>query len=63
MANYLTMALDPNAANLYRLMSYQIGNHAKRMEELENELEKILTTRNITIVELMKKIAIRYQNH
>ena len=59
MANYLTMALDPNAASLYRLMSFQIGSHAKRMEELENELDKILRTRNITIVDLMKKIAIR----
>ena len=59
MANYITMALDPNASNLYNLMSYQIGNYAQRIRELQLELENILTTRNLSVVDLMKKIAIR----
>ena len=60
MANYITMALDPNASNLYHLMSHQIGNYAQRIRELQLELEIILRTRNLSIVDLMKKIAIRY---
>ena len=59
MANYITMALDPNASNLFTLMSYQIGNHAQRIRELQLELENILRTRNLSIVDLMKKIAMR----
>ena len=60
MANYLTMALDPNAANIYELMSRQIDNYQERMMELEDELDQILFSRNISIVELFHKIAIRY---
>jgi hypothetical protein len=59
MANYLTMALDPNAANLFKLLSFQKGNHAQRLEQLELELNRMLKAKNITIVELMKRIAIR----
>jgi hypothetical protein len=41
MANYITMSLDPNAANLNKLMTVQIASHAKRMQELEVELVPI----------------------
>lgn len=58
-ANYITMALDPSASTLYRFMSSQIGNYAQRINELQTELDQILTSRNITIVDLMKKLAIR----
>ena len=59
MANYITMALDPNAGNLYKLMNNQIGNYEKKMEILQSELEQILLVRNLTIVDLFHKIAVR----
>ena len=63
MANYLTMALDPNAASIYELMKEQIENYEDRMKELQDELDEILISRNISIVELFHKIAIRYKLH
>ena len=59
MANYITMALDPNAGNLYKLMNNQIGNYENKMEILQSELEQILLVRNLTIVDLFHKIAVR----
>ena len=59
MANYLTMALDPNAANIYELMSKQIPNYREKIMNLEDELDEILISKNISIVELFHKIAIR----
>ena len=61
MANYLTMALDPNSSNLYKMMSEQIGNYKKRILELQDELDRILKFKNITIVDLFHRIAIRYE--
>ena len=60
MANYITMALDPNAGRTYELMSQQIENYQKNITRLEDELETILNNKNITIVDLFHKIAIRY---
>ena len=59
MANYITMALDPNAGHTFALMNDQIGNYQKNITRLEKELETILRTKNITIVDLFHKIAIR----
>ena len=59
MANYLTMALDPNAANIYELMSKQIPNYQEKIMNLEDELDEILISKNISIVNLFHKIAIR----
>jgi len=59
LANYLTMALDPNAGNIYELMKTQIPKYEEKMMELEDELDMILTGRNISIVELFHKVAIR----
>ena len=59
MANYLTMTLDPNAGNIFELMKDQIPKYQERMMELEDELDDILVTRNVTIVDLFHKIAIR----
>ena len=59
MANYLTMALDPNAGNLYKLMNNQIGNYKRNIQQLEYELDKILYVRNLTIVDLFHKIAMK----
>ncbi len=59
MANYLTMALDPNSANLYKMMVGQIENYNQRIDKLQEELETILKSKNLTIVELFHKIAMR----
>ena len=36
-----------------------MGNYASQIDLLQLELDSILKTKNITIVDLMKKIAIR----
>jgi hypothetical protein len=53
------MALDPNAANIYELMSKQIPNYREKIMNLEDELDEILISKNISIVNLFHKIAIR----
>ena len=59
MANYLTMSLDPNAGSLYHLMSSQVNTYQQKIKDLEKELDDILRLKNLTIVELFHKIAIR----
>ena len=56
----MTMALDPNAANIYELMSDQIENYQERILQLEDELDEILLSRNISVFELFHRVAIRY---
>jgi len=60
MANFLTMTLDPNAAFLRKMMANQIGNYQNRIDQLQEELDGMLDTKNITIVELFHRIAIRF---
>ena len=59
LANYLTMALDPNAGNIFELMKSQIPKYEERIMELEDELDMILSGQNISIVELFHKVAIK----
>jgi hypothetical protein len=59
MANYMTMALDPSAGAIYQLMSRQISNYQDRIAELEEQLDQILLSKNITILDLFHRIAIR----
>jgi len=58
MANYLTMALDPNAGNIHDLMSGQVDHYQEQMMDLEDELQDILLAKNISIIDLFHKIAI-----
>jgi hypothetical protein len=58
MANYLTMALDPNAGNIHDLMSGQVDHYQEQMMDLEDELQDILLAKNTTIIDLFYKIAI-----
>ena len=60
MANFLTMTLDPNAAFLRKMMANQIENYQNRIDQLQEELDRMLQTKNITIVELFHRIAIRF---
>ncbi len=59
MANYITMALDPSAGAIYQLMSRQISNYEDRIAELEDQLDQVLLSKNITILDLFHRIAIR----
>jgi len=58
MANYLTMALDPNAGNIHDLISGQVDHYQEQMMDLEDELQDILLAKNISIIDLFHKIAI-----
>ena len=58
MANYLTMALDPNAGNIHDLMSGQIDHYQEYIMDLEDELQDILLAKNISILDLFHRIAI-----
>ena len=60
LANYMSMALDPSAGNTADLMSQQIPNYREGIENLERELQEKLTAKNVTILELFHKIAIRW---
>jgi hypothetical protein len=55
----MTMALDPSAGAIYQLMSRQISNYQDRIAELEDQLDQILLSKNITIMDLFHRIAIR----
>ena len=56
------MNLDPNAANLYKLMLNQVDNYQNIIDDLEAELDRILRSKNLTIVDLYHRIAIRLYN-
>jgi hypothetical protein len=55
----MTMALDPNAANIYELMSGQIENYEEKILQLQDELDEILLSKNISIIDLFHRVAIR----
>jgi len=53
------MALDPNAGNIFKLMDHQIPNYKEKMMDLEDELDEILLSKNVSILELFQRVAIR----
>jgi hypothetical protein len=53
------MALDPNAANIHELMSNQIENYGEKILQLEDELNEILLSINISVIDLFHRVAIR----
>lgn len=59
MANYLTMALDPSAGNIVELMSQEVQNYRETISKLQTELEQILAAKNVTVLDLFYRIAIR----
>jgi len=59
LANYMSMAVDPSAGNIVDLMSQQIPNYREGIDKLENELQEKLKAKNVTILELFHRIAIR----
>ena len=58
LANYMTMALDPNVAQLVSYMSKKIPNYETLLKKLQFELELALYTSNISIIDLFHRVAI-----
>jgi hypothetical protein len=58
MANYLTMALDPNVATLYEFLVQMSPQLVLMISHLETELDALLVKHNFDIVDLYHKIAI-----
>ena len=61
LANYITMSLDPSAGVLYYFFKDMIPDLKNQYEGLENELDEILEKHDIDIVQLFKKLAIKYE--
>lgn len=59
LSNYMTMALDPNAANHVQYIKKYDPNFQTMLDSLSDELNRKLEESGLTIVELFKKIAIR----
>jgi hypothetical protein len=59
LANYMTMALDPNVGHLVRYMTRQVPDYPSLLQQLELQLEGKLQSSNISILELFHKVAVR----
>jgi hypothetical protein len=59
LANYMTMALDPNVGHLVRYMTREVPDYPRLLEQLQEELDTKLSTSNMTILELFHKVAIK----
>ena len=59
LANYMTMTLDLNVANLASYMNRTVPNYDALINELDAQLETKLKASNITILELFHRLAIR----
>lgn len=60
LANYMTMALDPNIAHLANHMKNEYSSFENLLYDLNDELDLKLKSDNLTILELFHKVAIRY---
>ena len=59
MANYLTMAFDPMAPSIRAAKTEQDPRFADRLDDLSAQLDHILSSRNLTFLELMNAVAVR----
>ena len=55
------MSLDPSAGVLYYFFKDMIPDLKNQYEGLEKELDEILEKHDIDIVQLFKKLAIKYE--
>ncbi len=60
LANYMTMALDPNIAHLANHMKTEYPSFETLLYDLNDELDMKLKSDNLTILELFHKVAVRY---
>ena len=59
MANYMTMVFDPMAPSVLAAKTEQEPGYADRLDDLSTELDRILSSRNMTFLELMNAVAVR----
>ena len=58
MANYMTMALDPNVGHLVKYMTREVSEYGALLDQLQGELDIKLNSSNMTILDLFHKVAI-----
>ena len=58
LANYISWSLEFNVKSIYDYMSTHTSGFKQITEELKGELDQLLIDRNLTILELYKKLAI-----
>ena len=59
MANYMTMVFDPMAPSVLAAKTELEPGYADRLDDLSTELDRILSTKNMTFLELMNAVAVR----
>ena len=59
MANYMTMVFDPMAPGVLAAKAEQDPSYADRLDDLSTELDRILSSKNMTFLELMNAVAVR----
>ena len=60
MANYITMAVDPNTGAVYDYFKQGNPDVIHRYASLANQLDIFLAQNNWNLVDLYRKVAIRY---
>jgi hypothetical protein len=59
LANYMTMALDPNVGHLVSFMREEVPTYDQLLKDLQLELDQKLDSQNITLIELYHRIAMK----
>lgn len=59
LANYLSMALDPNMKATYDFMVTASNSTKLIFENMEAQLEAILTSNSISILDLFRNLAVK----
>jgi len=59
LANYMTMALDPNVGHLVSFMREEVPTYDQLLKDLQSELDDKLYSQNLTLIELFHKIAMK----
>ena len=59
LANYMTMALDPNVGNIVEFMGQEIPSYTLLLQQLQVELDIKLISSGLTLPELFHKVAVR----
>lgn len=59
LANYMTMALDPNVGHLVSFMREEIPDYDQLLKDLQLELDHQLDSKNLTLIDLFHRIAMK----
>ena len=62
MANYLTMVFDPMAPSIRAAKTEKNSSYADRLANLSAELDRLLSSKNMTFLELMNAVAVRSEH-